>query len=325
MTKRNPKNIVTKTGLDITESWCRRCSKMIPATEFYETTDTAVDTNGLLSVCKSCTQELYEGFYKKLGSVEKSLHKMCTTLNIKYSNDAASATISHMKTLNEKGKNVNFVFGIFKSKLIATNKSMDKTEVGDLTYNDVSTIYTTEAKTDKEIPLPQTLIDFWGNDLERRDIEFLESQYLNFKNTHSADTYAEVVLLKQVCYTLLDIKNLRTKSDDTQKKVTELQNLMKNLAISPEAANKNLAGNKGDETFGLWIQDIEREEPAQWLKTDPRGDIYRDVADTEEYFQKFIVRPLKNFITQSKEFNIDDEDVQDDDDIFSDNLDELGE
>ena len=76
------------------------------------------------------------------------------------------------------------------------------------------------------------------------------------------------------------------------------------LAISPNIANQNTP-NKGVDTFGMWIQDIERQEPAQWLLSDPRGDINRDVADTEEYYQKYIVRPLKNFIQGSRDFNVD--------------------
>jgi len=60
----------------------------------------------------------------------------------------------------------------------------------------------------------------------------------------------------------------------------------------------------------MWIQDIEREEPAQWLKTDPRGDMYRDVANVEDYFQKYIVRPLKNFIQGSRDFNTDEEEIE---------------
>jgi hypothetical protein len=86
---------------------------------------------------------------------------------------------------------------------------------------------------------------------------------------------------------------------------------MKNLAISPNVANANSA-NKGADSFGLWIADIEKEEPSQWLKGTSMGDIFRDVGNTEEYFQKYIVRPLKNFITQSKDFNIDESQIEND-------------
>lgn len=302
------KEITTKTGVVIKESWCRKCMKMRPASEFYDCVDAGfVDANGLMSVCKDCIQLMYDKLYAENNSMEKTIHKMCTSLNVQFSNEAVSATKAHINTLLEGGKKVNAIFSIYKMKLTATKKSMDKQGMEDQTYTDVGTIFTEKQIDTKEIPIPDDVKMFWGKGLPKEDIEFLENEFVQFKQTHKADTRAEVVLLKQVCYTLLDIKTARANSDNTDKLVKELQDLMKNLAISPNAINAANA-DKGLETFGLWIQDIETQEPAQWLSTDPRGDMYRDVGNVEEYFQKYFVRPLKNFITGSKDFNIEEGD-----------------
>jgi len=293
--------------------YCRKCTKHLPAKSFYEATDAGlVDTNLLQSVCKNCMQDLYDKFYDETKSIEKALHKMCTTFNIKFSNEAVSATLAHINTLLESGKNVNAVFGIYKTKILATQKSMDKNSLADMTYEDVGTIFVDSKIDINEIPIPQDVMDFWGENTEREDIEFLENEYKNFKNTHSAVTYAEKTLLKRVCYTLLDIKTARAipGGGSTEKLVKELQELMKNLAISPNAA-KEAAGDDSDQTFGLWIQEIEKEEPAQWLKSDNRYDLYADVGNTEEYFRKYILRPLKNFITGSRDFNVEDTENED--------------
>jgi hypothetical protein len=309
--KKAPKAIITKTGVEITTCYCRKCMKTLPGTEFYDSVDKSrIDSNGKFSVCKDCIQKIYSELYDETQSIEKALHSLCIMMNVKYSNEAAAATKTNIETLMTGGKNINSVFGIYKSRLISVNPSMDKSTVEDLTYRDVGTIFTTEVINTKEIPIPMEVIVFWGKDIPRKDIEFLEGEYTNFKNSHKADTYAEIVLLKQICYTLLSIKNLRANNDDTGDAVKELQALMKTVAVSPNSLSAGVA-NKGAETFGLWIQDIEREEPAQWLKSDPRGEIYRDVGDVEEYFQKYIVRPLKNFIMSSKDFNVDDNDIDD--------------
>jgi hypothetical protein len=310
--KKAPEAVVTKTGQVVLTNYCRKCMKNLPAKEFYECADNGfIDANGLMSVCKDCIQKIYDALFAENGSLEKTIHKMCTSLNIRYTNEAASATKAHINTILESGKHVNAIFSVYKMKLTATKKSMDKSGLEDATYEDVGTIFTSEAINTKEIPIPQDVIAFWGKDVSREDIEFLETQYANFKQTHKADTYAEKVLLRQVCFTMLDIKKARAQQDDTAELVKELQTLMKNLAISPNAVNSANVG-KAMDTFGLWIQDIERGEPAQWLKTDPRGDIYRDVGNVEEYFQKYIVRPLKNAIQGSKDFNIDDSEKEDD-------------
>lgn len=291
--------------------YCRKCTRNLSSEKFYDAVDNGlVDTNGKMSVCKECVQKLYDDLYPETQSMEKTVHKLCIILNIRFSNEAMDATKKHIQTIMESGKMVTSIFGIYKMKLVATNKSMDKSIAQYEGYEDIGTIFTEKQINTKEITIPQDVVEFWGRELPRGDIEYLENQYTNFKQTHVADTYAEKMLLRQVCITMLDIKQARANQDDTTKLVKELQDLMKSLTISPNVANSANAP-KGSDTFGQWIADIEREEPAQWLKEDPRGDMLRDVGNVEEYFQRYFVRPMKNFIQGSKDFNVDDKEAED--------------
>lgn len=296
-------------------NYCRKCMKSLSVKDFYETVDgKLIDSNGYMSVCKSCINSLYNEIYEHTNNIEKTLHKMCISLNIKYYNEAVEATKSHINTLLENGKNVNAVFGIYKMKLIATQKSMDKSNPNPMPYEDVGTVYMSKEEIIKDIVIPQELKSFWGNGHTVEDIQFLEKEYANFKATHRADSYAEVTLLKEVCYLILKINKLRENNDQTKDELKLLQDLMKSLAISPNITNTSQSGKSLD-TFGLWIQEIEKEEPAQWLLSDPRGDMYRDVADVEGYYEKYFVRPLRNAITGSRDFNVDDEEINDGDDF----------
>jgi len=303
--------VKTKAGVEISSCYCRKCMKNLPVKNFYDAVDLfMIDANGKMSVCKACIQLLYDENYKQLQSLEKTLHKLCIMLNVRYSNEAVEATRAHINTLIEKGKTPRSIFGLYKAKLVATNKSMDKSIEEYEGYEDVGVIFEEKEIEIDEIPIPENVKVFWGKDLPNKSILYLEEEYKNFRTTHKADTYAEIVLLKQVCYTLLEIKNLRENEEETEKLVKELQSLMKNLAISPNAI-KSGGGGKSEEAFGLWIEDIEKNEPAQWLLSDPRGDIYRDVANTDKYFKDYIVRPLKNFILQSRDFNINESEDED--------------
>jgi len=315
------KEITTKSGRKISESWCRRCVDMRPAGDFYEAVDLGfVDKLMIMSVCKSCMQEMYDETYKETNSIEQSIHKLCTSLNIMFSNDALSATKTHIQTIIDSGKNVNAVFGIYKQKLTATKKSMDKSGVDDMSYEDVGVIFTSK-ELNTEVQIPQHIIEFWGKDYVADEIKYLQSEYVEFTKTFSTANHTEVSLLKQVCYTLLELKNARSAGDPTDKLTKGLQDIMKSLKIAPSSKDKD-DGQAGSERFGEWIRDIELYEPAQWLKTDPRGDMYRDVANVEEYFEKYIVRSIKNFITGSKDFNIseDENDLEslDDEELFAD-------
>jgi hypothetical protein len=241
--------------------------------------------------------------------MEKSLYKMCTSLNVKFSNEAVSATKEHINTLLENQKQVHAVFGIYRLKLLATQKTMNKNSLADQSYEDVSVIFTDKQINTKETVIPAEVLEFWGTDLSKEDILFLEREYTKFKQTHVSSSYTETTLFQQICFTLLDIKKARANADNTDKLMKTLQDLMGNLNITPKTANANNTNSESDEAFGLWILDIEKEEPAQWLKTDPRGDMYRDVANVEQYYKDFVVRPLKNLIQGSKDFNVDDAEV----------------
>ena len=290
---------------------------MRPASDFYEAMDMGfADSVGLLSICKTSINEMYDDMISQKMTIEQAIHRLCIVLNVKYSNEAMSATKTNVQTLIDSGKNVSAVFGIYLSKIVSLNKSMDKSIQTDNSYEDVSVIFTSK-ELNTEVQIPQDIIDFWVNAKTPEDIKYLENEYMQFKQNHSTETHAEVTLLKRVCYTLLDIKMAMSNGDSTDKLDKTLQELMKNLAIAPGAKNAPNQ-DKGGDSFGMWIQDIEQNEPAQWLKTDKNYDLYKDVYNTEDYFQKYIVRPLKNFITMSKDFNVEDAEI-DEDDLILDN------
>lgn len=293
--------------------YCRKCMKFLPERNFYKAVDKKrVDTNGKISVCKNCAQEIYDELFKETPVMEKVIHTMCTTLNVAFINNAVDATKAHIDTLTDSGKNVKAIFSIYLQKLVAVNPTMDKSADVDMTYVDVGTVYTDKQFDIKESPIPKDVLDFWGRQYPEEDIRFLEKEYTNLKTTHVVKTYAEITLAKQVCFTVLDIEKVRSgkAEGDMTKMLRSVQDLMKSLDIAPNVANTNTA-SEDDETFGMWIKDIEKSEPAIWLKDNPQYGIYRDIDNIDKYYKDYVVRPLKNFITESRDFNVEELDAKD--------------
>ena len=56
----------------------------------------------------------------------------------------------------------------------------------------------------------------------------------------------------------------------------------------------------------MFIKNIEETTPAEYYKD---KELFKDFDSIEEYIKKFITRPLKNFITGSRDFNIVEEDI----------------
>ncbi len=50
---------------------------------------------------------------------------------------------------------------------------------------------------------------------------------------------------------------------------------------------------------------IEENEPASYYED---KKLFKDFDDIDFYFKKYVTRPLKNFVTQSRDFNVDTED-----------------
>lgn len=291
---------------ELSIGYCRKCQRnRALKSNFYIATDKLLDTNGYMSVCKDCVETLFDKFYSSEGSLDKAILKLCRLLNVRFDGTALESTRKQIQTMETKGKDPGGIFGIYRKSLISATAGFGGFGQGeeDLTYQEGASYNVTN-------PLPEDfeasdyLKEFWGSDLDISDYAFLEREFAKFKETHKADTYAEKVLLKLVCFKILEIEKTR-KNGSTAGKEKELQELMKNLAISPQYA-KAVSDGKNLDAFGVWIAEIEQNEPAQWLEGEGH-DMFRDVADVEGYFQKYFVRPLKNAILQSKDFNVDDD------------------
>lgn len=320
MPKSRRKSVTTKTGETISSAHCRRCMGDLPPAKFYSATDIDIDKNGLLSICKGCIHELFTLFYSTENSIEKTVLRLCRKLNIKYSEEAIEAAKIHKKTLEDKGVLDSPFMGIYFSKLYSTNKTTMRIEAGiDLQYSEVTHINVIgkEINDDAFDGGGKDLKAFWGTKFQEQDYAWLEGELAEWKNKHKIDTKSEESLLQLIILKRFDIRKAREEDRDTSSLEKEYQALLKTSALSPSMTN---VANSGDalDTYGKWIADIEKEEPAQWLEGDghEKYGMFRDVDDVDGYFQKYFVRPLRNLILQAKDFNIDDNQNEEDDGLI---------
>ena len=151
---------------------------------------------------------------------------------------------------------------------------------------------------------------FWGEQFSWDEYEFLERELAEWKHKHKCDNQSEITLLKEVCIKILEIRQLRKLGKPTIVPIKELQDLMKTASLDP--AKANIAdGGKSLDAFGLWVKDIEEYEPAEFFED---KKIYEDFDGFKKYADKYIYRPLKNLLSGSRDFNIDDNETSDDGD-----------
>jgi len=299
----------TKKKKTVKELYCRYGEHMKPEKDFYSAVDKFLDKNGYFSVCKDCMGDMYSNFYAVEHDIDRVIYKMCKALNVLYNENAVDTTKKMLAGKNMTEDNPS-AWGIYKGKLpISVSAGLSKingtlgmsADLVDLTF-------------EYNIPAPQITIPddafndvvdvkaFWGDGFTVDDYRFLEGEFNNFKKTNKADTYPEIVLLREICYKLLAMKQARIGQKSTATLAKELQELMKNSAIAPNQVSAASAG-KSMETFGQWIKEIENNRPAEFFKD---KSVYADVDDIEAYAEEHITRPLKNFITGSRDFGADD-------------------
>jgi len=298
--------------------YCRKCMKKSAAKNFYEATDIFLDSNGKMSICKYCIEDMYQRFMLSEGSIDRAILKLCKVLNVKFDGNALETTMGFIERLESKGKITESTFGIYRRSI----KDGGKNALGnpiDSTYVETARYLPDDSLVDYEQTDLDYLAKFWGTNFTAEDYEFLEEIFSEWKKTHKCDTRAEETLLKEICHVELKIRKARIEDKSTASLVKELQDLMKTANVDPAKAAIAGAG-KSQDTFSSFIKTIEENEPADFYKD---KDLFKDFFNIDWYFKKYITRPLKNFLLQSRDFNVETEDDEDEFDISEVNEEEL--
>lgn len=281
------------------EGYCRKCQKTMPLSKFYEATNPQIDTNGFMSVCRECCADIYDMYFSLYNNFEIALKLTCQDLDVRFSEDALKQTQSHIEKLLSQGKKADKVFGYYKSKLGSTGKNNEKLDSLRFKDSEFEKIINNEVSDD----IDDDLILFWGKGFDSiDDYIFLETELGNWKQTHKCDNQAEITLLREICIKILEIRKAREIKDSTSNLQKELQELMKTASVDPAKANVASAG-KSQDAWGVWVKDIEQFRPAEWHDQQEK---YKDMDGLIAYIKDYIIRPIKNFVTGQRDFQISD-------------------
>lgn len=282
--------------------YCRKCQKDRKAQKFYEATNLFLDTNGKMSICRGCCQDVYDHYFKIYGNIEDALKATCRDLDVRFSIPIVQQVQSQIDTLTGQGKEARAIFGYYKSKLGSTGKANEGLDSFRFKDSDVSS---GDHSMDIAVHVGEPTIDdviFWGKGFIEEDYLFLNDELENWKATHKCDNQAELTLLKEICIKILNIRNKRAAKENVSSEVKELQDLFKTASVDPAKANVASAG-RSHEAFGVWLKDIEQFRPAEWFEHQER---YVDMDGFKPYIKNYVVRPIKNFISGVRNFFVSD-------------------
>jgi hypothetical protein len=303
-----PKKI-SKTGVELTELYCRKCMQLKKPEKFYESFDRYLDSNGMMSVCKDCIGDIYIRIFQTEHTMERALLRLCRMLNVRYSLDAVAATQKHFRNAN-KTPDEPTAFGVYKVKLIATQKTeVGKREAEDYTFVEPGVgIAITNPLDDSETN--RDLKKYWGIGVGNYDdYVFLEEKLSEWKQSYSCANKSEEFFLKEICYKELELQRARIEQKPVDGILKSMNDLLKNAALTP-AQTSAINSGKVHDAWGTLIRQIEETTPAEFYKD---KKLFRDFDGIGTYIKNYIVRSLKNFVLGSKDFNIVEEDTSEDD------------
>lgn len=267
-----------------------KCKKIITKSSAYMSkSDDNFD--GRMIWCKTCVNNTYMSYWLKYGDVKKALWHTCRRYNIPFVEDKYSMAVTQ---IGEQDYGSEKILSYYMQKLYSLHYG------GEICFDDGITNIGLNIG-GIEIEGEENRIKKWGN-YNTDELDFLDYELEDWQKTHTCDNKAELTLLKHICIKELEIRKMQADHQDTSKALKDLQDLMKTASVDPAKANAASAGKVVD-AFGVWIKDIEDKRPAEWFEDQNK---FKDMDGFGKYLQNYVVRPIKNFLTGSRDFLVDD-------------------
>ena len=251
-----------------------------------------------MSLCKLCIGKIYNDYLSRYQDTREAIYYMCRKLDIGYSESILRGAITEI----ENGKKTA-VYQIYMTKFnsigdlngagvdfdASDNFIDDESEEG----QDEQIIKSERALTEKD------LVDKWGYGWTLEELQWLERDYSSWSTRHECNSLSLERLFEMICIKELEIRNARQEKKATDKLEKSLRELLSDSNLTPKNMN-TVNESEATKTYGQWIKDIEQHKPAEYFED---KELYDDNDGIQAYFERFVLRPMKNLLAGTREFD----------------------
>lgn len=265
-------------------SSCKKDKGLRPNGRFNKTSKTNIFSEGVVPICKDCIKSLVEN---KDGTINKeNFVDILKILDLPYIDKDFEGIPRNSKDVFSdyiKGKVRSSIYNYDCSSHIGTRINSPTVNTGG-----------EEGVIDADM---DNLRFEWGDWYDDRELLFLQQTFLNYKNQSRAEEVDDLTL-QEICHKTLEIRNLRKDRQPTDKPQETLLKMLDSAKLTAKS-NKDV---KDDSItpLGVRIQEMEVRTPCEVFED---RSIFKDHDGILDYFKRFILRPLVNFISGSKEFD----------------------
>lgn len=265
---------------------CCQCGENLPPTQFFKSYSSLFAGLGHLPICKSCLIREYKKYkieYK--GSDQRAMQRICMAFDIYFDPSLFDTCNGNDDTrLGIYMRKINL--GQYKGRTFDTTMAEGFFFTGEKEKIDMVKKVESE-----ETPIDPHLIQKWGEGLSQIDYTILEEHYKYLKSANpNCDSNQEIFII-DLCYTKMQqMRAVRSNSVDDFNKLTESYRRTFTQAglKTVQDANAN-----SEDCWGVWQERIAQYTPEEYYKN---KKLYRDFDGIGEYFERFVLRPLRNLM-----------------------------
>jgi len=269
------------------ESYCLSCHRMHDLSEFY-VSDNPFHANCVLPYCKEECKAIAAFYIKQTSKLSSGLYFACAAIGIPFLQKPFDIVEGRLKSSGTQD-----AFSLYYKEYLKYRTEDDglcdfsKTDVD---YKDVVSVAKAVAAIRQE---SEELKLIWG-DKTLEQLQYLEYRYEIYTEDKDLTEY-QSKLYRTLCLAELD----EYEGNDVKGAVDRQAKIAKTLGIDQFNIDKELSLT--EKMLENQIAVMENEEPAIFYKD---LSMYADFMGIGAYWENHVIRPLRNLLLNSKEYNI---------------------
>lgn len=275
-------------------STCYKTGLSVPPSKTYKSNSILYEGVGRLPVSKDSLTKIFEYYNDKYGNKRTAMQRLCMAFDLYFDENL----FSNCET--DDGVSIgSYMRGL--SMVQCRNKTFD-----DNIEEGLRISLDGEDENDFEPEVNPKLIKKWGRGFDYEDYQVLDEHFKYLKSSNPNCDSNQQIFITDLCYTKMQqMKAVREGRVDDYNKLTE--SYRKSFSQAKLKTGQDLEKTSGD-TWGTWIEKISQYAPEEIYKD---KTLYNDFDSRGEYYDRFVLRPMKNLMTGStdrdKEYFIEDD------------------
>lgn len=249
---------------------CHKCGTAYSRRKGYFPVSYAVQHKGLghAPVCKTCIDEMYDGYLAQCNDPKLAVRQMCRKLDLYWDDRVYDIVLKKATTKSMMTQ--------YMAKLVSSSyagKSYDDTLSAEGTLWDFARItrpsgdgsgFTSIPGSDGSDTISDETIAFWGPGYTPGMYNELEQRWAYWMSEFPSDIELDIgtkALIRQICSIEIDINRDRAAGRSVEKSVSALNNLLGSANLKPTQRKQEDDISATNNPLGVWLYRWENERP----------------------------------------------------------------